>query len=73
MHTHTHKRNILQKKKKKKKKKKKTYPVPVVISKGASHDIRDTAYATSLESTVSNRPRYFQYAKNTTLPVDNTT
>ena len=32
------------------------YTVPVVICKRASHNIRDTTYATSLESAITDRP-----------------
>ena len=47
--------------------------VPVVICKGGPHHIRDTTYATSLESAVTDRPWNFQHTKDTTLPVNITT
>ena len=42
--------------------------IPVIISDCASHDIRNTAYSTSLESAISNGSRNLQYTKNTAFP-----
>ena len=42
--------------------------IPVIISDCASHDIRNTAYSTSLESAISNGSRNLQYTENTAFP-----
>ena len=42
--------------------------IPVIISDRASHDIRNTAYSTSLESAISNGSRNLQYTENTAFP-----
>ena len=42
--------------------------IPVIVCDCASHDIRNTAYSTSLESAISNGSRNLQNTKNTAFP-----